>query len=360
MTPRPCRARGEAGAVLIFVVLLMLALIGLGHGLLVAALGEVAASTAAVRHLTARAAADAAVSGALRRPFPPWMDSVIVGGVRVAETMPLGRAAATATLRRLTRESWLVEGSGALGDGAEVRSARLAWALDPLERVTSLAGVLNAAPGSEWTLGGVVDASAPTRADPPLDLADCAPWLAELEARYAATPLTPAGTLTDTLGGPTMGLLDFPSLLARVPVLVGGAGTPGPVERLGACVEAEPWAWGDPEEPAGPCGAHLPLRGAAGDLTVVGGVGQGVLVVDGDLTLTAAARYYGLVVARGALRLEEGAALEGFAMALGGGSVGVGSTVRGSACWAVRALAAQRPTLGGLVAVPGVAPIGPL
>lgn len=350
---------GDAGAALAFVVLLMLALLGLGHGLLVASLGEVAASSAAVRHLTARAAADGVVSAALRKPYVPWMDSVPVDGARVTETISLGRAAGAATLRRLTRESWLVEGRGALRDGADVRVARLAWSLDPLERVIELPGVLSAAPGSVWTLDGVVDVGDPARVDPPLAVADCAPWLVELEAGYA-TFLPPAGVLTDTVDAPWLGLLDFPSLLARAPVLVNGAGTPGPVERFGACAEDEPWGWGDPENPSRPCGPHLPLRASTGDLSVVGGVGQGVLAVDGDLTLTAGARYYGLIVVRGALRLEDGASLDGFAVALGGGSVEAGSSVRGSACWAVRALAAQRAALGGLVAVPGVGPIGPL
>lgn len=354
--PYPC---GNAGAVLAFVVLLMLALLGLGHGLLVASLGEVAASSAALRHLTARAAADGVVSTALREPYAPWMDSVPVNGVRVTETVSLGRAAGAATLRRLTRESWLVEGRGALGDGADVRVARLAWSLDPLERVTNLPGVLSAAPGSVWTLDGVVDAGAPARVDPPLDLADCEPWLAELEESYAM-PAAQLGFLSDTVDAPWLGLIDFPSLLARAPVLVSGAGMPGPVERFGACAEGEPWGWGDPENPRLPCGPHLPLRASLGDLSVVGGVGQGLLAVDGDLTLTAGARYYGLVLVRGTVRLEDGASLEGFAVALGGGSIAAGSRVRGSACWAARALAAQRVALGGLVAVPGVGPIGPL
>jgi hypothetical protein len=360
MTPRGPRARRDAGAVLVFVVLLMLALIGLAHGLLLASLAEVAASAAGVRHLTARAAADGAVSGALRRPFTPWMDSVPVGGDRAAEPVSFGRAAGAATLRRLSREAWLVDGRGALAGGADARVARLAWSLDPLERVTALRGVLNAASDREWVVAGVVDASTPTRADPPLELADCAPWVAELEASYARRPLATTGFLSDTVDGPWLGLLDFPSLLARAPAFVSGSGTPGPIQRLGACAEDEPWGWGDPEEPSSPCSSHLPLRAASGDLTVVGGVGQGVLVVDGDVTLTAGARYYGLVVVRGALRLEDGASLDGFALALGGGAVAVGSRARGSGCWAVRALAAQRVALGGLMAVPGVGPVGPL
>jgi hypothetical protein len=46
-----------AGAALVAVVLITLALFGIGHGLLTLALGELAASRAGVRHLQARTAA---------------------------------------------------------------------------------------------------------------------------------------------------------------------------------------------------------------------------------------------------------------------------------------------------------------
>jgi hypothetical protein len=359
MSARPTGGDGT-GAVLVFVVLLMLALFALGHGLLVASLGEVAASAAGVRHLAARVAAEGAVAAALRAPRAAWMDSVVAGSTRAGDARALGRATAVVIWRRLARESWLVEGRAELPGRAEVRAARLAWALDPLERVAALRGVLNAPEDGAWALDGLVDAAAPTAAVPPLDPAACASWLPELEARYADGPLSATAVLPDAARGPALGLLDVPALLAGAPALVSGAGTPGPTDRFGACVEDAPWGWGDPDGPSEPCGAHLPLRASAGDLTVVGGVGQGVLVVDGDLTLTSGARFHGLVIARGALHVEGSATLEGLALAWGGGSVAADARVRGSACWAVRALAAQLPTLGGPIAVPGVGLFGPL
>jgi hypothetical protein len=131
------------------------------------------------------------------------------------------------------------------------------------------------------------------------------------------------------------------------------------VERFGSCVVDEAWGWGDPLEPWRPCGSHLPLRVAPADLVVVGGAAQGTLLVGGDLTLTGAARYFGLVVVRGTLRIENGSHLEGLAMARGGVDLSADSRVRASACWAVRALAASRASFGRLVAVPGVGAIGP-
>jgi hypothetical protein len=102
------------------------------------------------------------------------------------------------------------------------------------------------------------------------------------------------------------------------------------------------------------------VRASLGDLTVLGGVGQGVLVVDGGLTLSDAARFYGLVVVRGALRLEGGASLVGLALAQGGAAVAADARVVASGCRSARALAAARGTFGVMLPVPGVGAIGPI
>jgi hypothetical protein len=350
----------QRGAVLVFVVLFMMALIGLGHGLLVASLGEEAASRAASRQLVARAAADGAVRLALRATPAVWMDSVPVGGSRVGGSARLGPVDTDVTLQRLTRESWLIQGRARFPGGIEVRSARLAWRYDPLDRIESLAGVLTTAAGASWSLAGVVDASAPVQARPPLDPADCAPWQSALETHYAGSALALADVVPSPPDDPSLGLLDFASLLDAAEIVVTGAGTPAPVEALGGCLVDAPWGWGDPEEPSRPCGPHLPLRGGVGHVAMVGGVGQGMLVVDGDLDLTTGARYFGLVVVSGTLRLDAGASLDGMALAGTGVTVAAGARVQGSACWAVRALAAQRGRLGRLFAAPGVGALGPL
>ena len=360
MTREGLVAPTERGAALVFVLLVMLAIFALGHGALASALGELAASHTVARQLEVRAAAEAAVSLALREPGGAWMDSIAVGQMRALGSRTVGRAAAAPNLRRIGREAWLAEGEGRLGPRARARTATLVWAMDPLTRVTALGGAVNVGWSATVSVAGAVDASAPTRVDPPLAAGDCAPWLRELGAHYLAAPLATAALLPDTATDVSLGLLDLDILLTLAEATVAGVGTPAPVERLGACVTDEPWGWGDPDRPGSPCGPHLPVRASLGDLTVQGGVGQGMLVVDGDLTLTAAARYYGLVVVRGALRLQDGASLEGLALALGGATVAPNARIIASACWAVRTLAAARGALGIMLPVPGVAPIGPL
>jgi hypothetical protein len=357
-------ARGRHGAVLVFVVLLMLSVVGLGHAVLVVSLAETAASLAAARHLTARAAAEAAVSSVLRTPAGTWLDSVQVGGARQVTTLSLGRAAAIGGVRRLAPEAWLVQGEGGIPGRPTERAARLAWSLDPLERVLALEGAITVLPGAQVVLAGTVDTSAPATAEPPLPAAECDPWGAALSAWYTRAALAPVASPppADTLGAPHLGLLDFTTLAASAgpsDLVTPSSGSPAPVERFGSCVVDEAWGWGDPLEPWRPCGSHLPLRVAPADLVVVGGAAQGTLLVGGDLTLTGAARYFGLVVVRGTLRIENGSHLEGLAMARGGVDLSADSRVRASACWAVRALAASRASFGRLVAVPGVGAIGP-
>jgi hypothetical protein len=359
MTRAPSTSGREKGAALVTVVLLALALFAVGHGMIAVSLGELAASRAAVRHLEARTAAEAAVYEAFGAPGWPWMDSLARAEARGVGTRTLGRAESSGVLRRLTAESWWVEGTGRVGV-AESRTARLAWALDPLERVVSLTAVVGVGVGAPIVLTGSVEATSPTAVEPPLDAADCAPWAVALEAHYLSDPLSEVAVLPVADSMPRIGLMGFSDLLADADVMVSGSGSPGPVEWLGACAASAPWNWGDPERSWRPCGSHLPLRGAYGPLHVSGGVGQALLVVDGDVTLDGGTRLFGLVIASGELRVEGGAELVGFAIAQGGVVVAADGRVRGSACWAARALAAQRATLGRLRPVPGVGVIGPI
>jgi hypothetical protein len=347
------------GAALVTVVLIALALFALGHGMLTLSLGELAASHSAARYVGARAGADAARARLLTESEVAWLDSVAVGAERAFAPETLGRTESVGLVRRLTRESWWVEGVGRHGV-AEARIASLAWALDPLERVLDLEAIVTIGAGAPVEVRGALDASAPTMLDPPLTAADCAPWSTALEVRHSSDPFAALGLLPVADSLPHLGLLDFSALLGDASVTVSGVGTPAPFESFGACVRSEPWNWGDPARPWGACGDFLPLRGSRGPIEMSAGAGQGVLVVDGDVVLSGGARFHGLVVASGALRLEDDAAFEGMALAAGGVYVASGAAVRGSACAAARALAAQRGTLGSLRVVPGVGSLGPL
>jgi hypothetical protein len=348
---------GRAGAVLVTVVLITLAMFTIGHGLLVLSLAELSASRAGARHLEARSAAESAVVRSLSAHDVAWMDSVPPGAGRVLGTWSLGRASAVAEARRLSSEAWWLEGTGTVGAGTS-RTARLAWALDPLERVLALDGVLTVGAMSPVLVEGTVDPAGSAVDDAPAGAPTCDPWIGALDARYAIDPLQAVATLApgDTL--PALGMLGFAEILRSAEVFVTGTGSPQPLDALGVCAESEPWNWGDPDRPWRPCGSQWVFRAAAGDLRMEGGVGQGLLVVDGGLTLTAGARFYGIALVRGTLRVEDGGRFQGMAVAVGGAYVAGGAIVRGSACRAVRALDARRRELSGLRLVPGVGSLG--
>lgn len=77
--------------------------------------------------------------------------------------------------------------------------------------------------------------------------------------------------------------------------------TPGPTYSSRECYRADPGNWGDPARATTECGRYLPVVRALGDLEVDGGVGQGVLLVEGDLTLRGGAEFHGVILVGGKL-----------------------------------------------------------
>ena len=75
---------------------------------------------------------------------------------------------------------------------------------------------------------------------------------------------------------------------------------PSPVVSGGLCIASNE-NWGDPTSPSGACAARSPVIYAAGDLSIDGGVGQGVLLVAGHLTIAGPFTFSGQIVARGGI-----------------------------------------------------------
>lgn len=136
-------------------------------------------------------------------------------------------------------------------------------------------------------------------------------------------------------------------------VLPGGSSlAPAPAANgsPASCI-ASPSNWGDAVRrvPAGACESHFPVIHVAGDLSLTGGSGQGVLLVDGDLRVTGPITFHGPVIVRGSLSVTgAGAALLGSVMvASSGGAPSVvqgGASIISSSCAVATALrGATRP-----------------
>jgi hypothetical protein len=73
--------------------------------------------------------------------------------------------------------------------------------------------------------------------------------------------------------------------------------TSTPAVVAGTC-ESRADNWGDPTSTTSPCATRAPVIYAPGDLTIEGGVGQGVLLVDGHLVIAGPFTFSGQIVAR--------------------------------------------------------------
>jgi len=113
---------------------------------------------------------------------------------------------------------------------------------------------------------------------------------------------------------------------------------PAPAASDNRCVTEAPGNWGDPYHQGTACGSYFPMIFSNGDLNVSGGVGQGILVVRGVLTLSDGASFVGIVVARDGISLEPGTRVDGSIESKGGYALFDGTTVHHSRCAIARSL----------------------
>ena len=90
----------------------------------------------------------------------------------------------------------------------------------------------------------------------------------------------------------------------------GNINTTGPrLTADGRCDEGHNLNWGDPgaQVPKPPCGDYFPIIHVAGNARIQsGGIGQGILLVDGDLDLRGNFVFYGIIIVQGAFQTQGG------------------------------------------------------
>lgn len=73
----------------------------------------------------------------------------------------------------------------------------------------------------------------------------------------------------------------------------------------GSCDTAHMQNWGDPIDPAGECGGYFPIIHVAGNGRFQsGGLGQGILLVDGDLDLRGGFVFHGIIIVQGRFQTQ--------------------------------------------------------
>ncbi|HET7583739.1 MAG TPA: hypothetical protein VFK13_02470 [Gemmatimonadaceae bacterium] len=101
------------------------------------------------------------------------------------------------------------------------------------------------------------------------------------------------------------GDMDWATLTASASKIIPAGGSPGGVAPQlnadGTCNTTPLGNWGDPTK-AGACANYFPIIYAKGDLSLSGGIGQGILLVEGDLSVQGGAEFFGPVIVRGMLK----------------------------------------------------------
>ena len=112
----------------------------------------------------------------------------------------------------------------------------------------------------------------------------------------------------DTWGGTT-----YDQLAAQANVTIAAtnfATAIAPVVTNGACDQTVQTNWGDPLNPTLPCGGYFPIihitGGPGSSSTINGTEGQGILLVDGSLSVQGGFQFYGITIIKGSLKTAGG------------------------------------------------------
>ena len=150
-----------------------------------------------------------------------------------------------------------------------------------------------------------------------------------------------------TFGGAT-----YAQLASRANITISGGNINTDPSFVGtACNRSDPYNWGDPHNPASACGNYFPIIHVAGSVIVNQSQGQGILLVDGNLTVNGSWDFYGIVIIQGDLMTAGGGTADahfwGGVMAknadLSTQSLNGHATLNFSSCSILAALQAQSP-----------------
>jgi hypothetical protein len=102
-------------------------------------------------------------------------------------------------------------------------------------------------------------------------------------------------------GGTTYSTL---AAMANITLRGGTYNGMAPSVSNGTCLKSSTMNWGDPvrHTPAAACESYLPIIHMTGNTSLSNGTGQGILLVDGDLTKAGNFTFTGVVIARGTVR----------------------------------------------------------
>ena len=297
--------------------LLTLALIGaLVTGTFFVAMHEQRIGTDVLSTTRALAAAELGVETAMATWNREWNVVMQRGDRRTASPTTVDAASAITEIIRLDNHLFLVSSEGRAGPARRI--VRRYVALTAPEPALRAAATL----GGAAMVAGVSLLDGTDRAPDDWTCPDPEPPVSGIATPDSALIQTNGCSLgTCVSGSPPMltdsalrhsgalmrvGELDWNELIVRAHATAHWSVSPRPSVRDGACDVEDESNWGDPQRSAGgACTNHFALVHAPGDLTVDGGRGQGILLVDGNLTMQGGFHFAGLVLVRGAFHARD-------------------------------------------------------
>jgi hypothetical protein len=151
---------------------------------------------------------------------------------------------------------------------------------------------------------------------------ECAPADSVKPGMYVDGPVTVGGVNAEIEGNPPVlqdtainnntfnvfGDVSYDELAAQANITLAG-GTLDPIQPStlsGVCNKADVRNWGDGLNRANPCGGYFPIVHITGNVEIRQWQGQGILLVDGNLSVTGSFEYFGIVIVKGILATSGG------------------------------------------------------
>ena len=244
-----------------------------------------------------------------------WNNLATWDSLTFSGSVPSGSGTYDGTVRRLNNELFMVDVVG--GDGAQSARQRVAQfvklqLLDvDIQAALTTQGPTRVGgsaeidgtdiPPSNWTCGPTSD-QAGLRLQDASDLTTSGSNCSNNDCIHGTPQVEADPSISDDTFF-EYGDMDWADLTSMATTVIGpGNYKVEPSESSGVCNTGVVSNWGDPVTPSSACYHHFPIIYATGDLTVNGDLGQGILLVEGDLSVQGGFEFYGITIVKGQLK----------------------------------------------------------
>ncbi len=360
--PSRTREHGFALAVSIFALVIIAALI---TGIFFAAQQEWKIGIASMASQRAFSAADAGINNAIANWHMGWNNITVGGESTFTGSLPSGTASYTGTIQHLNPQLYFIQVTGTDQNNLATRTlgalSRLKYVNVTVKGAVTTQNGLKI--GGSTYINGVDTNPTGWSCDPVsdtlpgIDTGDSSNITTSGCTNYSCVQGSPKIKQDTTINDSTFlqfGDFSWNDLVSMAtdiyPTSYGPASDFAPVGTATTCTTSFKDNWGDPMVPptVPPCATYFPIIYVNGNLKLTGGYGQGILIVNGDLSVQGGFQFFGPVLVKGSLTTQgTGGHFNGGVMAAN--MVDSSSVINGNAvvtyssCALLKALQANSP-----------------